>query len=226
MDVLVSGKTSFKVEVPYQLAETGPKGPKPLIVYLHGRGETLEVFKRRTSALHAIDAYHLYIQGPYAELTISKPRERFGYSWYLYNGKQGSFVKSLEYTAEFIQEIIDGVRPFLNITRLCMLGFSMGGYQAAYFAFTRWKHTNELIVIGGRVKTELLAAKWPRIRHIKVLAVHGELDDIVHPDTQRQQIEILRNKGLDATFSIHPQGHAITPSVLKTVDNWLKKNGY
>ena len=43
-DVLLSGKTSFKIEVPYLLVETGKKNSKkPLIIYLHGYGE--EVIK-------------------------------------------------------------------------------------------------------------------------------------------------------------------------------------
>lgn len=36
-DVLVSGKESFKIEVPFKITETGRKGvKKPLIVFLHG----------------------------------------------------------------------------------------------------------------------------------------------------------------------------------------------
>lgn len=226
MDVLVSGKTSFKIEVPYQLAETGPKGPKPLIVYLHGKGGTIEAFKRATSGLHALSAYHLYIQGPYADKTVTETRERIGYAWYLYNHKQGSLVKSLEYTAEFIQEIIDGVRPFLKITRLCLVGYSMGGYQAGYFAFTRWKHTNELIVIGGRVKTELLGTKWAHIGHIKVLGLHGKSDAVVDPARAKEEIDRLAAKGLDASFQAIPGGHDLSAAAIRRSVAWLKKNGY
>lgn len=226
MDVLVSGKTSFKVEVPYQLAETGPKGPKPLIVYLHGKGSTIEEFKRATSGFHTVSAYHLYIQGPYADKTVTETRERIGYAWYLYNHKQGSLVKSLEYTAEFIQEIIDGVRPFLKITRLCMVGYSMGGYQAGYFAFTRWKHTNELIVIGGRIKTELLGTKWKHIGHVKVLGLHGKADAVVDPALAKEEIERLAAKKLDASFKAIPGGHELSAPAIRESVAWLKKNGY
>ncbi len=226
MDVLVSGKTSFKIEVPYTLFETGPKGPKPLIVYLHGKGQYLDAFRKKTEAFHDLDAYHLYIQGPYPELTQIKEREKIGYSWYLYNGKQGSFVKSLEYTAEFIQEIIDGVRPFLKITRLCMVGYSMGGYQAAYFGLSRWKHTNELIVIGGRVKTELVGSGWKNLKHLKVLAVHGASDEQVAPERQQEHIGIMQSNGVDATFLEVEGGHALSAQMTKAGIDWLKKIGY
>lgn len=227
MDVLVSGKTSFKIEVPYTLFETGEKGPKPLIVYLHGRGQYLELFKKKTEALHELNAYHLYIQGPYAELTHSPDREKVGYSWYLYNGKQGSFVKSLEYTAEFIQEIIDGVVPFIKVTRLCMIGYSMGGYQAGYFALSRWKHTNELIVIGGRIKTEVVTENgWQNLKHLNVLGLHGTDDKQVLPEPQRLSIQTMRENGVSADFQTCEGGHALTPELLDSALRWLKKVGY
>lgn len=227
MDVLVSGKTSFKIEVPYTLFETGEKGPKPLIVYLHGRGQYLDLFKKKTEALHEINAYHLYIQGPYPELTHTPDREKVGFAWYLYNGKQGSFVKSLEYTAEFIQEIIDGVVPFIKVTRLCMIGYSMGGYQAGYFALSRWKHTNELIVIGGRIKTETVPdGRWQHLSHLSVLGLHGDEDEQVLPEPQRQSIDTLRAHGVSAVFESYPGGHALTPECLASAVRWLKKMGY
>jgi predicted esterase len=227
MDVLVSGKTSFKIEVPYTLFETGEKGPKPLIVYLHGRGQYLDLFKKKTEALHELSAYHLYIQGPYPELTHTTDREKIGYSWYIYNGKQGSFVKSLEYTAEFIQEIIDGVVPFIKVTRLCMIGYSMGGYQAGYFALSRWKHTNELIVIGGRIKTELVTENgWQNLQHMNVLALHGADDEQVLGEPQRLSIETMKHQGVSADFETTPGGHALTPESLASAGRWLKKMGY
>lgn len=227
MDVLVSGKTSFKIEVPYTLFETGEKGPKPLIVYLHGRGQYLDLFKKKTEALHELKAYHLYIQGPYPELTHTPDREKIGYSWYLYNGKQGSFVKSLEYTAEFIQEIIDGVIPFIKVTRLCMIGYSMGGYQAGYFALSRWKHTNELIVIGGRIKTEVVTENgWQNLKHLNVLALHGASDEQVKPEPQQESIRMMRTNGVNAEFQAIDGGHALTPDQLAASLRWLKKVGY
>ena len=227
MDVLVSGKTSFKIEVPYTLFETGLKGPKPLIVYLHGRGLYLDLFKKKTEALHELSAYHLYIQGPYPELTHTTDREKIGFSWYIYNGKQGSFVKSLEYTAEFIQEIIDGMLPFIKVTRLCIIGYSMGGYQGGYFALSRWKHTNELIVIGGRIKTEIVTENgWQNLKHLNVLALHGASDEQVKPEPQADSIRQLKEIGVNAEFELLEGGHALTPDALAASVRWLKKMGY
>lgn len=226
MDVLISGKTSFKVEVPYKLVETGPKGEKPLIVYLHGKGQNIPLFERQVKSMMQLNAYHLFIQGPYADFELTISKEKWGYSWYLYNGRQGSFVKSLEYTAEFIQEIIDHVIKFIKVSRLCVVGYSMGGYMAGYFGTSRWKHTNELIVINGRIKTELLSTKWPNLKHQKVLGIHGLKDEVVSPDAQKEQIQKMVNKGIEAEFIGVNEGHKLSAVMIKKAMDWLKKQGY
>jgi predicted esterase len=226
MDVLISGKTSFKVEVPYKLIETGPKGEKPLIVYLHGKGQNVPIFERQVKSLMQINAYHLFIQGPYADFELTKSHEKWGYSWYLYNGRQGSFVKSLEYTAEFIQEIVDHVIKFIQVSRICVLGYSMGGYMAGYFGTSRWKHTNELIVINGRIKTELLSTKWSSLKHQRVLAIHGLNDEVVSADSQKQHIQKMVDKHVNATFVGVNDGHKLSVTMLKKAFNWLLDQGY
>jgi predicted esterase len=226
MDVLISGKTSFKVEVPYKLIETGPKGEKPMIVYLHGRGQNIPLFERQVKSMLNLNAYHLFIQGPYADFELTKSKEKWGYSWYLYNGRQGSFLKSMEYTAEFIQEIIDHVIKFIKVSRLCVLGYSMGGYMAGYFGTSRWKHTNELVVISGRIKTELLGTKWQNLKHQKVLAIHGLKDEIVSPDSQKEHIQKMADKGIDALFMGVNEGHKLSAHMVKMTIDWLNRMGY
>jgi predicted esterase len=226
MDLLISGKTSFKVEVPYKLIETGPKGQKPLIVYLHGKAQNVPVFERQVKSLFKLNAYHLFIQGPYADFESTSMKEKWGYNWYLYNGRQGSFIKSLEYTAEFIQEIIDHIIQFIDVERLCVLGYSMGGYIAGYFGTSRWKHTNEIIVIGGRIKTELLAHKWKHLKHQQILAIHGKNDNLVSPSAQKEEIEKMIQKNIKAEFISINEGHALKSAHVKVAYDWLKKVGY
>jgi len=226
MDLLISGKTSFKVEVPYKLIETGPKGQKPLIVYLHGKSQNIPIFERQVKSLMKLNAFHLFIQGPYADFENTKMRERWGYNWYLYNGRQGSFIKSMEYTAEFIQEIIDHVIQFIDVERLCVLGYSMGGYMAGYFGTSRWKHTNEIIVIGGRIKTELLTHKWKNISHQRVLAIHGKHDTWVSPDAQKSEIDKMIQKKIQAEFISVNEGHSLKSTHLKVAYSWLRNIGY
>ncbi len=190
-EVLISGKTSFKIEVPYKLYETGGKKKKPLIVYLHGYKQNIDGFENLVKELLEIEAYHLFIQAPYPIYDETRKRkvEEWGRSWYLYDGEQQQFVKSMELSSEFIQEIIDGLLPNIDVNRICLFGYSMGGYLAGYFMLSRWKHVNEAIIIGARIKTEVFEGRLEEAKHIRVLALHGNKDENVLPMPQMKEIE-------------------------------------
>lgn len=228
-NVLVSGKTSFKVEVPYKLIETGTEGAKkPLILYLHGYGHNLKTFEKRCSPFYELEAYHLFIQGPYP--IFEQPNKRnvsdWGRAWYLYDGNRGQFIKSLELASEFIQEIVDNLLKFIDVNRFCIIGYSMGGYLAGYFALTRWKHVNELVVAGGRIKTEIISGDWENLKHINVLAVHGKSDESVSFKPQKEEIDKLIEKGLNAELKLLDENHSFTTPYIKNILSWLKEIGY
>lgn len=227
MEVLVSGKSSFKIEVPYRLIETGTKESKPLIVYLHGYNQNMEYFQRRCKTmLKQVSAYHLFIQGPYPAQTTKSKNKDWGYAWYLYDGKTGSFTRNLEYTAQFIQEVIDNIITMVDINRICMFGYSMGGYQAGYFGLSRWKHTNELIVIGARIKTELFEERLDNLASQHILALHGEQDEQVDPYAQQEEIDKLQEAGVSASFKSLTGGHKLSDEYFSEIINWLKGRGY
>lgn len=227
-DVLISGKTSFKIEVPYKLIETGGKGPKPLIVYLHGYNQNIEYFENKSEQMLDIKAYHLFIQGPYPIYDTSRKVNvsKWGRAWYLYDGNQGQFIKSMEVASEFIQEIIDGLAEVIDISRLCIFGYSMGGYLGGYFAFSRWKHVNDLIAIGGRIKTESFEGKREQAKHLNIFAIHGKDDTSVYPGPQKDGIELLRKEGFNATFKLLNAGHEFESKFIDEAIKWLLSIGY
>lgn len=229
LDVLVSGKTSFKIEVPYQLIESGPKAEsKPMIVYLHGFGDNADTFRKDCEKLLDIPAYHLFIQAPYPLYDRSRKKEvsEWGRAWYLYDGNQSQFTRSLELASEFIQEVIDKLLNVIQVNRLCVFGYSMGGYLAGYFALTRWKHVNDLIVIGARIKTEVLHDTWDHVGHLNVLALHGSGDEKVKPGPQQSEIEKMKEAGANAELKILDQNHSFNQAYVTEAVAWLKKTGY
>jgi len=227
-EVLISGKSSFKIEVPYKLYETGEKGKKPLIVYLHGYKQNIERFESLVSDLLNIEAYHLFIQAPYPIYDESRTKkvEDWGRAWYLFDGEQDQFVRSMELSSEFIQEIIDSILPNINVTRFCLFGYSMGGYLGGYFMLSRWKHVNEAIIVGARIKTEVFEGKLENANHIKILALHGEFDQSVLPDPQKKEIENLSKSGFDATFISLKTEHKLSEQYIEQALKWLKSLGY
>ncbi|MEP1150445.1 MAG: hypothetical protein ABJH08_01845 [Balneola sp.] len=227
-EVLISGKTSFKIQVPYKLYETGEGRAKPLIVYLHGYRQNISKFEKLVKEMMEIEAYHLFIQAPYPiydETGKTKVHE-WGASWYLYDGEQQQFIKSLELASEFIQEVIDNILPNINVSRICLFGYSMGGYLGGYFMLSRWKHVNEAIIIGARIKTEAFEGALEDAKHIKVLALHGSSDKSVLPKPQEKEIQILKEAGFTANFIEVNSGHKLTKPHLNEAITWLKQIGY
>ncbi|MDR8391812.1 hypothetical protein NC796_11700 [Aliifodinibius sp. S!AR15-10] len=227
-EVLTSGKASFKIEVPYKLIETGEKKEKPLIVYLHGFRQHINRFQDLVSDLLQIEAYHLFIQGPYPIYEQSDKRkvEDWGRAWYLYDGDQGQFAKSLELTAEFIQDLIDNMLNHISASRLCLFGYSMGAYQAGYFALSRWKHVNELVMVGGRLKTELFENGEHNYGHLNILALHGKNDETVKAIPQKSSIKKVEEWGANVLFKELNEGHKLVRSYTTTTSKWLVPLGY
>lgn len=228
-EVLSSGKTSFKIEVPYKLLESGPSGAKkPLIVYLHGYKQNIRYFKKKVEGLLSLEAYHLFIQAPYPIYDEQHERKvaDWGRAWYLYDGDQQQFVKSLELASEFIQEVVDGILNHIEVSRLAVIGYSMGGYLAGYFALSRWKHVNELAVIGGRIKTEVFQDRKGSYGHMNVLALHGSADESVKSEPQKASTRELQEMGANATFKELPEKHGLSRTYITATKDWLKSLGY
>lgn len=227
---LISGKNSFTIQVPFELIETGEKGgKKPLILYLHGYKDNIQSFKKRSSEMfNKVSAYHLFLQGPYPiyERRNAKKVKDWGASWYLYDGEQKQFLESLEKASEFIDNSIKNIQSTINYNRLCIIGFSMGGYLAGYYAMTRQKKVDDLVVTGARIKTEILNDHWDSISHMNILALHGNKDKLVDYIPQRNEIKTLLEKGIKADFILTEQKHIFNRKVIELICDWLPKNKY
>ncbi|MGF1669072.1 MAG: alpha/beta hydrolase [Balneolaceae bacterium] len=227
-EVLNSGKQSFKIEVPYKIIETGEKGPKPLILYLHGFNQNIASFEKECSQILKLNAYHLFVQGPYPlyDRTRTKNVSDWGRAWYLYDGNRGQFIKSLEISSQFLQDVVDRLLQHIDVNRMAVIGYSMGGYLAGYFSFTRWRHVNDLIVIGCRLKTEVIGDGWDHLKHLKILAIHGLQDESVSAKNQEKEIEHLKNHDIKAELKLLEEQHALSDVYFEEIMRWLIKNDF
>lgn len=228
-EVLISGKSSFKIEVPYKLIETGKSGrKKPLLVYLHGFGQNIKTFQAKVKKMMSLEAYHLFIQGPYPLYDRSREKKvpDWGRAWYLYDGEQKQFEKSLELSSEFIQELVDRLIVHLEVSRITLFGYSMGGYLAGYFALSRRRHVNDLVVAGGRIKTEWFTGRDFDYKHLSVLALHGSGDESVAPGRQKESCDELAEMGAAVQFRELEAGHELSGDYIGEAVKWLKSIGY
>jgi predicted esterase len=227
-ETLKKGTSSFSIDVPYLLKETGSETRKPLIIYLHGFKQNIEYFEKKVEKMMRLNAYHLFIQAPYPVYDTTRKLEvaRWGRAWYLYDGDQNQFIESMERASVFINEVLDSVSGELPISRVCIFGYSMGAYLGGYFALSRPDTINELITIGGRIKTEAFEGKREKANHIRVLALHGENDSSVYPEPQKKCVEQLLRDGFKAEFRLVDAGHKLESVFVHESIDWLRSIGY
>ena len=105
----------------------------------------------------------------------------------------------------------------------------MGGYQAGYFGMTRWKHTNEIIVMAGRYKTEVLTdAKLEKRYGASENTGHstGVKIRTVLPEPQIKAVDFLKGHGIDAEIKLIDENHKLTQTYIEAAKDWLKQAGY
>ncbi|WP_441000267.1 alpha/beta hydrolase [Fodinibius sp. SL11] len=228
-EVQRSGQRAFEIDVPYKLLQTGESSEeKPLIVYLHGFNQNIAQFERLVEPLLNLNAYHLLVQGPYPiyDRRRKKKVKDWGRSWYLYDGEQDQFVKSLELTAEFLEELIEDILSQISVSRLAVFGYSMGGYLGGYFTLSRSKLVDELIVVGARIKTEVFEEREVSYNNLNVLALHGTGDTSVKSEPQRKSCKQLSGWGANVTFKEVDRSHKLDNIYLQKAQKWFKSLGY
>jgi len=220
-------RVPFVINTHYQLFETGRSGVrKPLLVYLHGYKQNIPIFKKKTERLHALEAYHLYIKGPYPVPIPGRKIEEWGAAWYLYDGDQHKFIRSLEQTSSLLQEIVTKIRNEYSVTYTAMIGYSMGGYQGGYFGIKRPDSLNDLIIISARIKDELIKNGAEAMKGLNIFAIHGEDDESVQMKPQKKSINNIRKMGINASFKVVKAAHHLTDKIMVSVSEYLKERGY
>lgn len=132
-------------------------------------------------------------------------------------------MASLEEASGFVESVVKEASEERPVSATILLGYSMGGYLAGYMAYNRRQLLDHLVVIGARIKTELFA-DWERLEGLSVLALHGEKDDSVKADPQREAVQEMRDHGIDAEFRTVASDHDISPEIEAEIIDWLREH--
>lgn len=212
---------SFTQNIPYKLVETGSLKNKPLLIYLHGYKQNIKSFEKHIASLLQLPAHHLLLQGPYPIYDEQKKRpvDEWGRAWYLYDGRQEQFQKSMEASSVFIDGIIEKISASISYSQITLVGYSMGGYLAGYYALSRQPAIDNLIVIGGRIKTEWFADG--NYNNLNALVLHGLNDKSVDVATAEKSMKELQNMGTCVTFKALNEAHRLNQTYIDEAKNWL-----
>ncbi|MEN8152211.1 MAG: dienelactone hydrolase family protein [Planctomycetota bacterium] len=208
-----------------------PKGYRssrtyPLLVALHGMGMTAKEFAEILEPLRSLPLIVLVPEGVYPfEIRLGREMA-IGRAWYLYTGDDSEFVESMEKSGRHVTTLIKRTLAEYPVDneRVAMLGFSQGGYFAGYYGIRHAAYLAGLVVIGARVKDEVLPRELPRAYGLPVLLMHGKKDRAVPLRLARASHHAVQEAvGETAELRTYDCGHTVTAEQLRDARTWLKK---
>jgi phospholipase/carboxylesterase len=188
-----------------------PTAALPVIIAVHGLGDRPEAFVR-------------LFQGIQVPVRIIAPRGpqsyHQGYSWFSTTIQGGRVVHwdasdmadSAQRLAWLAQELAD---RWPTAGKPVMTGFSQGGILAFVVAANHPDVISEAIPVSGLWPLELRhAGQKQTVRLPRVVALHGEEDQLVNYDLAVESVAALQELGYPASMESFPGvGHGIAPSM-------------
>lgn len=202
-----------------------PSAGFPLLVALHGFGDTAARLEERLPALAGAPFAVLYPDGPFpVEIRREHEPTRVGASWYQYTGDQDAFRTSLRFVADHLERLVRHVAAAHPVDpgRIALLGYSQGGYVAGTMALWRPDRYLGLVAIGTRLKLEVVddvrvASDLP------VLVVHGKRDRAIPFERQMEMVTALRAGGVQVEVHAHEGGHGLRPERSEVVRSFVDR---
>jgi phospholipase/carboxylesterase len=193
----------FQPAQPAQQAEPLPGAGAPLIVVLHGRGDSLQGFGWLPRALGLPGASYLFLNAPDPYFG--------GYSWYALPPDQGpGILRSREWLFGALDELRAQGFPS---ARTLLFGFSQGALMSVDVAL-RYPHALAGVVgVSGYVAFPERAADEavPEAFRTRFLLTHGHHDDVLPIERSRRQAADLQGLGLPLEWREYPKAHTIDP---------------
>jgi predicted esterase len=217
------GTHEITLSVPWRL--DGPDGDPglPLVVCLHGQGMDEDRFALLLRGLGESGLRLLLPRAPYP-LEVRRER-RVGASWYAYDGDPERFRAELLRTEARLLDLLhdveaqEGLRPRTR----ALLGFSQGGYLAGFVALRHPDRFRAMVVMGARVKAELLEAELPgaAAAGFGALLLHGRRDAAVAPEAAERSRDALVRAGVDVELRTFDRTHVIGREMVADAAVWL-----
>lgn len=189
------------------LANASADEGSPVVVGIHGRGDTPESFS---------DIFHAY-EGR-ARFVFPRAEEPYGegFTWFsLAKGMdEGTVAANVDRAAEALH---GRLTKLVGQRRYLVVGFSQGGFLSYALAA---KYPNEIacaLPVAGALPAPLRPSTWSSARP-RILAFHGEDDGVVAVEWDRTtQSELLR-RGADVHLTTYPGlGHRTSPELRRAL---------
>lgn len=195
------------------------ESPQRVILLLHGLGQRGKRIYRKLLAHLPLDALIIAPNAPFPLPRQKEGRTDYGHSWYFYDKAQKSYFTTMDLSIQWLKDLL----LLENPTKLpvSIIGFSQGGYLSPHVGLSI-PETKLVIGLACEFRSQFLIEAPP----FKMIALHGELDEIVSPSSQLAEIELLKMKKINVDFHLIPEtGHDISSEMAKLIRILMETHG-
>ena len=187
---------------------------KKVMIILHGRGDSSEGFTMLPDFLK-IDAM--------SYLLLDAPFEYFsGLSWYQLPPDQLPGIRhSSQLLTETLDMLFDGE---FNADESFLFGFSQGSLLTFEFGARYHKVLAGYMAVSGYIydAEKLLAEMNDEAAASNWLCTHGTFDNVLPFETSKEQVEQLKEGGLNVEFRAYEKDHSIDREELEDIAEWMQ----
>lgn len=191
-----------------------PRYAYPLLVFLHGYGESESQWLQVAPAISRRNYIGLSLRGP---VPVQREGGATGYSWGRSRRSDGAIE---DYVLAAIRATMRA--SHVHSERIFLAGIGEGAAVAYRLGLSSPDKFAGIVALNGWLPDGPLPPSPLRAsRHLGVFIGHGAANRIV--PTVRAQVahQVLSASGLDVTTKLYECGHQLSLAMLKDLDRWL-----
>ena len=193
-----------------------PEYPQEVILLLHGLGERGKRIFRKLLPHLPSDALIIAPDGPFPLQKMKENRISYGHSWYFFDKFEQKYFINQDLAKYWLRDLLQIENP--NKLPLTIIGFSQGGYLAPLVG-NEIPETKLVVGLACEFRTTLIHKK----PNFPLVAIHGEMDEIVSLSSAKSEIDKLK---MDIPLYTLPNtAHEITGEMGQTLKQVLEKYG-
>ncbi len=196
-----------------------PELEYPLVVGLHGYGDSPENFIRLWEYFDEPDFIYACPRGPYpfTENNVT------AFSWFR-QYEEGYDIRELDLlSTEYVISLVNDLEDRYLISDVFLFGFSQGCALTWMTGLTHPEEFTGLIGFGGRLDTTFVSASgWGDVSGLSAFVANGTMDQAVSVEAGLEAVEILENLGIETVFSSWEGVHMVNRPVLLQAQEWME----
>ncbi|MCJ8297667.1 MAG: dienelactone hydrolase family protein [Pseudomonadales bacterium] len=200
--------------------------PDAAVIWLHGLGADGSDFVDAVPYLNLPDSIKIrfvFPSAPVRAVTINNGLEMR--SWYDIKAMLPKRVTDEQQLQESVQQVsllVAGlVEEGISASRIILVGFSQGGAVAYELALTSGLQISGVSAMSTYMPRELTALRCTAELGLKILAIHGDRDDVVPCSLGESAVAALQQQGFTVQWHTYPMAHEVSLPSLTLLGDWI-----